>query len=668
MQAPFLPYMEYISTLSIDIETYSSTELKKGGVYKYVADPDFKILLLTYSYDDGEEICLDLTKQKIPDFLIRDILDPRIKKTAYNAAFEITCLSAELRIFLDPAQWECTMVKCLMLGLPGNLADVSRVLNLAEGKLSTGIKYINFFCKPCKPTKANGQRTRNLPEHAPEMWTEFKTYNVFDVKAEKGVLKKVAWFKIPERERMMWILDQKINRLGVKVDIKLLETAVKINQEYQETLIKEAVEITGLKNPRSVAQLKTWLLKELIEDDEELTFEQQTFDPMKSMRAEALPKMIKHFNSEKIKRVLQIRQETSKTSITKYQAMLNAVGSDGRIRGTIQYYGANRTGRFAGRIIQPHNYPRNNIKDLDLARRAVKTGCTGLVYNCFDSVPHTLSQLLRTSFIPEDGYEYIPDDYAQIEARVLPWLAGEQWVLDTFREGKDIYAATAANMFKVPIEQIGKKSPLRQRGKVATLALGYQGAVGALIKMGAIELGIPEKELPKLVILYREANPNIVQYWEDLQNAAIDAIVYGETVPISQGMRMRFKRNCLFITLPSGRDLVYCNASVIDGRIQYWGVNQTKKTWMKIDTYGGKLAENITQAVARDILREGLLNLDLHNIRIPLHIHDEVIAEVPIGIYTVDYIDKLMCPAIEWAKGLPLAADGFRSMYYKKED
>lgn len=657
--------MEYISRLAIDIETYSSTELKKGGVYKYVADPDFKILLLTYSYDDEPEICLDLTKQKIPDFLIRDLLNPRILKTAYNAAFEITCLTAELRIELDPAQWECTMVKCLMLGLPGSLAEVSRVLNLSEGKMSTGLKYINFFCKPCKPTKTNGNRTRNLPEHAPEMWAEFKTYNIYDVKAEKGVLRKIAWFKVPERERMMWILDQKINRLGVKVDVKLLESAVKINKEYQDALVAEAVAITGLRNPRSVAQLKNWLIKEIIEQDEDID---DDVSPDKSLRAEVLPKLIKKFDSAKIKRVLQIRQETSKTSITKYQAMLNAVGPDGRIRGTIQYYGANRTGRFAGRIIQPHNYPRNNMKELDRARRAVKTGCTGIVDNCFESVPQTLSQLLRTSFIPEKGYEFIPDDYAQIEARVLPWLAGEEWVLDVFRSGRDVYAATAANMLKIPIDQIGKKSPERQRGKVATLALGYQGAVGALLKMGAVEMGIPEKELPKLVILYRQANPNIVQYWEDLQNAAIDAIMYGETVPISQGMQMRFKRNCLFITLPSGRDLVYCNAAVIDGRIQYWGVNQTKKTWMKIDTYGGKLAENITQAVARDILREGLLNLDAHGIRIPLHIHDEVIAEVPVGKYELEYIDALMCPEISWAKGLPLAADGFKSMYYKKED
>jgi DNA polymerase len=663
--------MEYISILSIDIETKSSTELRKGGVYRYAADPDFKTTLLTYSYDDGQEICLDLTKQEIPDFLVRDILSPHILKTAYNAAFEIACLTAELSkqlgylVELDPAQWECTMVKCLMLGLPGSLADVSRVLGLSEGKMSTGLKYINYFCKPCKPTKTNGFRTWNLPEHAPQMWEEFKTYNIYDVKAEKGVLKKVAWFKVPERERMMWILDQKINRLGVKVDVKLLETAVAINKEYQDALVAEAVRITGLRNPRSVTQLKNWLIKEIIEQDEDIDGD---VSPDKSLKAEVLPKLIKKFDSEKIKRVLQIRQETSKTSITKYQAMLNAVGSDGRIRGTIQYYGANRTGRFAGRIIQPHNYPRNNMKELDRARRAVKTGCTGIVNTCFDSVPQTLSQLLRTSFIPEQGYEFIPDDYAQIEARVLPWLAGEDWVLDVFRSGRDVYAATAANMLKIPIDQIGKKSPERQRGKVATLALGYQGAVGALIKMGAIEMGIPERELPKLVVLYRQANPHIVQYWEDLQNAAIDAIMYGETVPISQGMQMRFKRNCLFITLPSGRDLVYCNAAVVDGRIQYWGVNQTKKTWMKIDTYGGKLAENITQAVARDILREGLLNLDAHGIRIPLHIHDEVIAEVPIGKYPLEYIDALMCPDISWAKGLPLAADGFKSMYYKKED
>ena len=656
--------MEYISTLSIDIETYSPVDLKKAGVYKYVADPDFKIILLTYSYNDGDEICLDLFNDKIPDFLVRDILNPNIKKTAYNAAFEITCLSAELRIFLDPAHWECTMIKCLMLGLPGSLGDVSRVLGLSEGKMSTGLKYINYFCKPCKPTKTNGYRTRNLPEHAPDMWSEFKVYNRFDVKAEKGVLKKVAWFRIPERERMLWVLDQKINRLGVKVDVTLLESAVKINKEYQDALIAEAVQITGLRNPRSVQQLKTWLLKEIIEQDEDIDED----SPTGSLKAEVLPKLIKKFDSEKIKRVLQIRQETSKTSITKYQAMLNAVGSDGRIRGTIQYYGANRTGRFAGRIIQPHNYPRNNMKDLDLARRAVKTSCTGIVYSCFDSVPNTLSQLLRTSFIPEPGYEFIPDDYAQIEARVLPWLAGEEWALDAFRAGVDIYAATAANMFKVPVDQIGKKHPLRQRGKVATLALGYQGAVGALLKMGALELGIPEKELPKLVILYREANPNIVKYWQDLQNAAIDAICYGEVVPISQGMKMQYKRGCLFITLPSGRDLVYCSARVVDGRIQYWGVNQTKKTWMLIDTYGGKLAENITQAVARDILREGLLNLDAHGIRIPLHIHDEVIAEVPIDKYSLKYIDSLMCPDIEWAAGLPLAADGFKSMYYKKED
>lgn len=657
--------MDFISTLSIDIETYSATELKKSGVYKYIADPEFTILLLTYSYDDEPEVCIDLTKDEIPEALVLDIISPHVLKTAFNAAFEIACLSAFLKIELDPAQWQCTMVKCLMLGLPGNLADVSRVLQLSEGKMSTGLKYINLFCKPCKPTKTNGFRTRNLPHHMPEFWKEFKTYNIFDVKAEKGVLRKIQWFKVPEREREMWILDQKINRLGVKVDIKLLETAVKINKEYQEKLVAEAIEITGLRNPRSVSQLKNWLVKEIIEQDEEIDEE---VSPDKSLRAEVLPKLIQKFNSAKIKRVLEIRQLTSKTSITKYQAMLNAVGPDGRIRGTIQYYGANRTGRFAGRIIQPHNYPRNVIKDLDLARRAVKTGYTGLVDAYFDSVPYTLSQLLRTAFIPEDGYEFIPDDYAQIEARVLPWLAGEEWVLNVFRSGKDVYAATAANMLKIPIDQIGKKSPERQRGKVATLALGYQGAVGALIKMGAIEMGIPEIELPRLVNLYRQSVPNIVEYWQTLQNAAIDAILYGERVSLSHGMQMYYKRNCLFIKLPSGRELVYCAATVTDGRIQYWGINQTKKTWMKIDTYGGKLAENITQAVARDLLREGLLNLDAHGIRIPLHIHDEVIAEVIKGQYTVEDIDRLMCPNVDWAEGLPLAADGFKSMYYKKED
>jgi DNA polymerase len=657
--------MEYISTLSIDIETYSSEELKKTGVYKYAASPDFEILLLTFSYDDGPEICIDLTRNNLPESLKHDILNPYILKTAYNAAFEITCLSAYIGVQLDPSQWECTMVKCGMLGLPMNLADCSRVLNLTEGKKSTGLKYINFFCKPCKPTKANNQRTRNLPEHAPEWWEEFKVYNIYDVKAEKGLLKKVSWFKIPARERHIWILDQKINRLGVRVDLDLLQAAIKINKEYQEQLIKEAIEITGLQNPKSVAQLKKWLCEEIIEQDEDID---EDFDPTKSLKAEVLPKLIQKYDSNKIKRVLEIRQLTSKTSITKYQAMINAVGADGRVKGTTQYYGANRTGRFAGRIIQPHNYPRNVIKDLGFARRAVKTGCTGIVDACFDSVPYTLSQLLRTSFIPADGCEFIPDDYAQIEARVLPWLAGEQWVLDVFKAGKDVYAATAANMLKIPIDQISKKSPERLSGKVATLALGYQGAVGALMKMGAVDMGIPEKELPKLVVLYREANPHIVDYWHLLQNAAVDAILYGEIVPLTQGMKMRFKRNCLFITLPSGRELVYCNASLVDGRIQYWGVNQTKKTWMKIDTYGGKLAENITQAVARDILCEGLLNLDAHNIPIVLHIHDEVIAEVPINKYNVEDIDSLMCPKIEWAEGLPLAADGFKSFYYKKDD
>lgn len=658
----------YLRTLSIDIETYSDAELKKVGVYKYAADPSFQILLFSYSYDDEPVYCIDLTCEVLPDFIIRDLSDPRIKKTAYNAAFEITCISFHLRTLLDPAQWECTLVKCGMLGLPMNLADVSRVLNLTSGKMSTGLVFINYFCKPVKPTKANGMRVRNLPEHAPDKWEGFKTYNIFDVKAEKEVLKKVRWFKIPEREREMWILDQKINRLGVAVDIDLIKAAIKINKEYQDALIKEAIEITGLENPKSVAQLKRWLVKEMIEDDEELTFEQETYDPYKSLRSEVLPKLIEKFNSEKIKRVLQIRQETSKTSITKYQAMLNAVGEDGRIRGTIQYYGANRTGRFAGRIIQPHNYPRNVIKNLDLARRAVKSGQTDLVYACFDSVPYTLSQLLRTAFIPGEGCEFIPCDYAQIEARVLPWLAGEEWVLNTFRAGHDVYIATAANMFRVHIDPTDKKHPLRQRGKIATLALGYQGAVGALLKMGALDYGIPESELPKLVVLYRQANPNIVSYWAYLQNCAIDAIQYGEVIPMTHGMKMQYKRSCLFITLPSGRDLVYCNATFNGRNIQYWGVNQTKKTWVLLDTYGGKLAENITQAVARDLLVEGLLNLDAHGYKVPLHIHDEDIIEHKKGASNVKEIERLMCPPVSWAEGLPLAAEGFITQYYKKDD
>jgi DNA polymerase len=656
--------MEILGTISIDIETYSDRELKKCGVFKYAASPNFEILSIAYCYDDGPVHWVDLTKDPFPQQLEIDIQDVRYIKTSYNAAFELECLSIRFKTRLDPRQWRCTLVKAGMLGLPMNLAEVSRVLKLVEGKLESGVALINYFCKPCTPTQANGFRTRNLPHHAPEKWAEFMRYMVRDVVAERGLLKKISWFTVPAKEQKLWELDQKINRLGVAVDIDLIKNAIKINEEYQAVLIEEAVKITGLQNVKSVAQLKKWLQKEAEDDPDEL----HEFDGKASLKSEDLPALIKKFDSEKIKRVLQIRQETSKTSITKYATMLNAAGDDGRVRGTLQFCGANRTWRWAGRLIQPHNYPKNNMKELDLARMAVKTGQMGIVNACFDSVSHVLSQLLRTAFIPAKGREFIIDDYNSIEARILAWLAGEEWVLDVFRGHGLIYEATAANMFKVPIETIGKKSPLRQRGKICTLALGYQGAVGALLKMRALEMGIPENELPKLVTQYRQANPNIVQFWYTLQDSAITAIQTGEVVPVTKGIRMQYKRNCLFITLPSGRDLVYCNASISGNNLTYWGVNQTKKTWVRLESYGGKLAENITQAIARDILAEGLLNLDAHGYDIPLHIHDEVLIEHPEDQGDLATVSRLMCPPITWAKGLPLSAEGFKHRYYKKED
>lgn len=653
------------STLSIDLETYSSVDLKKCGHYKYVASDDFEILLFCFAFDDQPVSYIDLTVDELPEELVEAIEDPRIIKRAYNAAFELECLGKHLGRPQDPRQWRCTMVAAGMLGLPMNLADVSRVLMLTNGKLGSGMQLIRKFCIPSKITKTNLVSVRTYPKDAPVEWKQFIEYGMQDVRAEREVLSKISWYKIPEREQLFWELDQKINRMGVAVDKKLLESAIKINGEYQARLMEEAVAITGIANAKSPKQVKLWLEKATKEADEE-----ETFDADDSLKAADLPALIKKFNDTTIKRLLEIRQETSKTSISKYERMLSAMGTDGRIRGTTQYYGANRTGRHAGRIIQPQNYPRNSMKELDLARRAVKTGKTDAVYMLFDSVPDTLKQLLRTAFIPgSPNSELVPCDFASIEARVLAWLAGEEWVLDVFRGDGKIYEATAAAMFKVPIESIGKKSEERQKGKICALALGYGGAVGALTTMGAIRMGIPEKELPILVNKYRQANPNIVDYWGMLRDSAFTAYNTGERVPLTKGMYMQHKRNCLFITLPSGRDLVYCRFGYTDGMgLTYWGVNQTKKKWELTKTYGGKLSENITQAVARDILREGMLNLDAHGFKIPLHIHDEVIIEQLKGYATAERIAQLMCPQISWAEGLPISAEGFVTQYYRKED
>lgn len=654
-----------MKTLSIDLETYSSVNIQKSGLYKYVQSPDFEILLFAYAYDDGPVQIVDLAcKEQLPSKLLDDLSDPRVEKHAYNAAFEYYCLSKFFQTALD--QWHCTMVHGLYCGYPGSLAGIGDALGLPQEKkkMAEGKSLIRYFCCPCMPTKRNGGRTRNLPVHDPKKWELFKTYCRQDVETERTVARRLSRYPISENERSLWIIDQIINMGGVALDRKLIEGALLLSARMTEDLSGRARELTGLENPNSVPQLKKWI--EVNADIQIESLNKQTVAELIADRA----------GDDAVQTMLRIRQEMAKTSVKKYEAMQAAVCEDGRVRGLLQFYGANRTGRWAGRLVQVQNLPRNYLESMDTARTLVRQQKAEALQLIYGNVPDTLSQLIRTAFIPGEGCHFAVADFSAIEARVIAWLAQETWRLDVFRTHGKIYEASASAMFGVPIELIKKGNPeyaLRAKGKVAELALGYQGASGALIQMGALNMGLSEEDLPDIVQRWRASNRRIVDLWYAVENAAVRCVKFGAPVMLPCGVTFMRDEGRMMIQLPSGRKLFYTSPQLIPdergyGRLYFMGVSQSRKRWELIQTYGGKLTENIVQAAARDCLANAVQNLHRAGYRINFHIHDEVILEIPDGSrQSLEEAVGIMCQVPDWAAGLPLSADGFESSYYKKD-
>lgn len=661
--------------LSIDLETYSSVDIRKSGLYKYVQSPDFEILLFAYSVDGGEVKIADLTAgEHIPLDILEALTHIDITKHAYNAAFEWYCLSKYLGLSdrqrdMWLRQWRCTMLHGMYLGYPKGLAKVGEALGIAEDKkkLSIGTALINYFCKPCKPSKSNGYRTRNLPHHAPEKWKLFKEYCRQDVVTEMTVENILSWFPVPESVQHEWELDLRINSFGVKLDTELIDGALAVSDAITEELMSEAVKITGLDNPKSVAQLKKWL-------------EAETDSEVDDLRKETVSDMLKAGVSQPhVQRMLELRQELSKSSVKKYTAMENAICEDGRARGLIQFYGANRTGRWAGKLIQVQNLPRTYIENLSLARDYVKEKNIFMLKFTYGDVTDTLSQLIRTAFIPSEGHKFVVADFSAIEARVIAWLAGESWRQEVFATHGKIYEASASQMFHVPIERIKKGNPeyaLRAKGKVAELALGYQGGTGALINMGALKMGLSEEELPEIVSAWRIANPRIKDLWQSLENTALE-VVRKCTAAGTHGLY--FTRECdpingidfLVIQLPSGRKLYYPQPVIMENKfgrpaIHYMGAGDSGK-WMQLSTYGGKLTENVVQAIARDCLAVTLQRLEDAGYQTVMHIHDEAVVDCPAEKADLETLCNIMKQPMPWAPGLILNADGFVGDYYKKE-
>ena len=641
--------------LSADIECFSDVDLIKCGVYAYADSPAFEILLFAFSFDGGETQIIDLAQgEKLPAEVEEAIFDVSVTKTAYNANFERTCLSKYFGRYIPPESWHCSAVQAAMLALPRSLEDVGRVLGLDEQKMKEGKELIRYFCVSCKPTKANGGRTRNLPCHAPEKWEMFKTYCKRDVDVEKAIRRKLHNFPIPESEMELYRLDQRINDRGVLVDMKLVRNAVSCERLHKEVVTKRAYELTGLENPNSVAQLKGWLGDMGMEAE--------------SLSKKAVAEMIAETDGE-VEELLRLRLLMAKTSVKKYEAMERSVCSDGRVHGLLQFYGANRTGRFAGRLVQIQNLPQNHIPDLELARELVKQGRFEDIELLYDSTPNVLSELIRTAFIPKPGCRFVVADFSAIEARVMGWLSGEEWVLDVFRGDGKLYEMTASRMFGIPMAEIGKGSSERAKGKVASLACQYGGSTGALVSMGALDMGLTEDELPPLVAAWRKANPHMVQFWWDVDAAAIKAVTEKQRTKVGK-IIFEYKSGILFITLPSGRKLSYVKPRMAvnkfgrDG-LTYEGISENKK-WSRIETYGPKLVENIVQGTARDLLAEAMLRVEKKGYPIVMHCHDEIIAEVPEGSGSVDEMCEIMAVQPAWAEGLPLRADGFECRFYKK--
>ena len=662
--------------ISIDIETYSSVDIKKSGLYKYVQSDDFEILLFAYSFNNAPVRIVDLTAgESISGYIIHLMFSPDCILHAYNAAFEWYCLSKYFGLSEDQrtqwlSKWHCTMLHGLYCGYPSGLAAVGDALGLPQDKRKMGIgkALINYFCKPCKPTASNGNRTRNLPRHSPDKWNIFKTYCMQDVVTEMSVENMLSAFPVSDEVQKQWELDQSINAYGVRLDLELVGGAIRCSEAITAKLMDEATAITGLDNPKSVAQLKKWL-------------EDETDSEIESLSKASVAEMLgKDTPQENVKRVLQLRQELSKSSVKKYTAMENAVCADGRARGLIQFYGANRTGRWAGRLIQVQNLPRTYIETLSLARDFAKHGDVFMLQLTYGSVPDTLSQLIRTAFIPSDGNKFVVADFSAIEARVIAWLAGESWRQEVFATHGKIYEASASQMFHVPIERIKKGNPeyaLRAKGKVAEHALVYQGSVGALISMGALSMGLSEDELPEIVNAWREANPRIKDLWYSMEQAALDTVRnFRPNVVKCLTFRYEFDpvSNLQFmtITLPSGRKMFYPNPVILDNNfgkpaIHYMGQDGNSKKWGQLATYGGKLTENVVQAIARDCLAITLDRLDKAGYKTVMHIHDEAVIDCPLDRADLEAACELMRQPIPWAPGLILNADGFVGDYYKKE-
>ena len=644
-----------LRVLYLDIETYSSAPLPKCGVYRYCDAPDFEILLLSYAFDDAPVVTVDMAcGETLPDAFLHALEDANILKIAHNAAFERVCFSKHLGHWLDPAQWRCTMVMAWYQTLPGKLADVAVALNVTEKKMEEGKDLIRYFSMPCKATKTNGGRTRNLPRHAPEKWATYKAYNAQDVETERAVYKALLHHALPEHEWALYALDQRINDRGVRVDRLLVKNAMAVDLAFSQQAFQRAQELTGLENPGSVSQLKAWLA------DMDM--------PMESLSKRIVQE--KAAGAEGIvKELLELRLELSKTSVKKYESMARCICKDGRVHGLLQFGGASRTFRWAGRLVQAQNLPQNHLPDLNLARDIVRSGDEEQLELLFGSVPNTLSELIRTAFIPRDGCRFIVADFSAIEARVLAWLAGEEWVLEEFRGKGKIYEATASRMFHIPQETIVKGHPnyeYRQKGKQATLSCGYGGGVGALKAMGA---KMPEEEMQPLVDAWRAANPNIVRFWNALGNAASEVIEKHNSVRVGKVMVYR-KEGHMLIRLPGGRDLCYLSPRFVTNRfgsrgIGYLAASAGGKMELQ-ETFGGKIAENCTQAIARDLLAHAMLNLEAAGYPIVFHVHDEAVMEVPIGQGSVEEACRVMAIPPDWARDLPLRADGDELTYYKK--
>lgn len=670
-----------MSTLRLDVETYSSVDLPRCGVHRYVEASDFEITLLAYAYGDGPVNVIDLAQgEQVPQHVLRDLVDPSTIKKSFNSSFEIATIGAHFKLALDPAQWRCTSVHSLYLGFPGGLANVGKVVGLDEDKqkMSAGWALIRYFCMPCRPTKANGGRTRNLPHHDPAKWALFKDYCKRDVEVERDVDNRIAKFPLPEREQRLWVLDQKMNNKGLMVDVDLIANAIKMDAEIKERLTAEAMDLTGLDNPSSREQLLAWLQEE---ESDEIT----------DITKKTVPKLLANTDNAVVRRVLELRQELGKTSTTKFTAMQRAVCDDAAVRGLTQFYGANRTGRWAGRLVQVQNLPQNKLRDLHLARETVKGGDLATLELLFGTVPDTLSQLIRTAFVARPGHIYVDVDFSAIEARMLAWLSNCKWRLDVFATHGKIYEASAEQMFKLPAGSVTKKSPYRQRGKVSELALGYQGGKNALITMGALDMGLTEDELPEIVDAWRAANPEVVKFWYACERAAVQAVANktSVTLPIAGGQAklvFAYESGFLTILLPVGRKLFYVKPRIEQedlvrelasgakyvvaraGSLTYEGQDQKTKAWTRLSTYGGKLVENLCQAISRDCLAESMLELDAKGFTLLTTVHDEIICEEPIGgPRNVRLAEELMGLPIPWAPGLQLRADGFETPYYMKE-